>query len=99
MPRRWTRSRPGWKQAGIEVTAEPQTLADNRRVRGLISFRDPAGNRLEAFYGAEIDDTPFSPGRSISGFRTGPLGVGHVVLTVDNIDPMMRSMSTCSASA
>ena len=76
--------------AGIEVTAEPPTLADNRRVRGLISFHDPAGNRLEAFHGAEIADTPFSPGRSISGFRTGPLGVGHVVLTVDNIDPMMR---------
>ena len=75
--------------ANIEVTAEPQTLADNRRVRGLISFRDPAGNRLEAFHGAEIADTPFSPGRSISGFRTGPLGVGHVVLTVDDIDPMM----------
>ena len=59
------------------------------RVRGLISFRDPAGNRLEAFYGAEIDDTPFSPGRSISGFRTGPLGLGHAVLTVENIDAMM----------
>jgi 2,3-dihydroxybiphenyl 1,2-dioxygenase len=75
--------------AGIAVTAEPPTLADNRRVRGLISFHDPAGNRLEAFHGAEIADAPFSPGRSISGFRTGPLGVGHVVLTVDNIDPMM----------
>ena len=75
--------------AGVEVSAEPQTLADTRRVRGLISFHDPAGNRLEAFYGAEIDDTPFSPGRSISGFRTGPLGLGHAVLTVENIDPMM----------
>ena len=73
----------------INVVAEPQTLADARRVGGLISFRDPAGNRLEAFYGAEIDDTPFSPGRSISGFRTGPLGLGHAVLTVENIDAMM----------
>ncbi len=75
--------------AKIDVTAEPTTLADNRRVRSLISFRDPAGNRLEAFCGAEIADTPFSPGRSISGFRTGPLGVGHAVLTVENIDTMM----------
>jgi 2,3-dihydroxybiphenyl 1,2-dioxygenase len=77
------------EQAGVDVTAEPQTLADNRRVRGLISFRDPAGNRLEAFYGADIDDTPFRPGRSISGFRTGPLGLGHAVLTVENIDAVM----------
>jgi 2,3-dihydroxybiphenyl 1,2-dioxygenase len=75
--------------AKIAVTAEPNALADNRRVHGLISFHDPAGNRLEAFHGAEIADTPFSPGRSISGFRTGPLGVGHVVLTVENIDTMM----------
>jgi 2,3-dihydroxybiphenyl 1,2-dioxygenase len=77
------------EQAGVDVTAEPQTLADNRRVRGLISFHDPAGNRLEAFYGADIDDTPFRPGRSISGFRTGPLGLGHAVLTVENIDAVM----------
>jgi 2,3-dihydroxybiphenyl 1,2-dioxygenase len=73
----------------VHVTAEPQTLADNRRVGGLISFRDPAGNRLEGFYGAETDDTPFSPGRSISGFRTGPLGLGHAVLTIENIDAVM----------
>jgi 2,3-dihydroxybiphenyl 1,2-dioxygenase len=75
--------------AGVAVIAEPRTLADTRRVDGLISFQDPAGNRLEAFYGAEIDDTPFSPGRSISGFRTGALGVGHAVLTVENIDAVM----------
>ena len=73
----------------VHVTAEPQTLADARRVGGLISFRDPAGNRLEAFYGAEVDETPFSPGRSISGFRTGPLGLGHAVLTIENIDAVM----------
>jgi 2,3-dihydroxybiphenyl 1,2-dioxygenase len=75
--------------AEVEITAEPQALADNRRVSRLISFRDPAGNRLEAFYGAEIDNAPFCPGRSISGFRTGPLGLGHAVLTVENIDAVM----------
>ena len=78
--------RPAGQAPASTVAAEPQTLADARRVTRLISFRDPAGNRLEAFYGAEIDDTPFSPGRSISGFRTGPLGLGHAVLTVENID-------------
>src|ERR1700758_1476474 len=36
------------ESAGVAVTAEPQTLADNRRVRGLISFADPAGSRLGA---------------------------------------------------
>jgi 2,3-dihydroxybiphenyl 1,2-dioxygenase len=77
------------EQAGVTVTAEPPALADIRRVRALISFHDPAGNRLEAFHGAEIDDTPFKPGRSISGFRTGPQGLGHAVLTVENIEPVM----------
>src|ERR1700709_1681523 len=75
--------------AAGERAPAPGTLADNRRVKRLISFRDPAGNRLEAFYGAEIDDRPFLPGRSISGFRTGPLGLGHAVLTVENIDAVM----------
>src|SRR6201998_1934808 len=78
------------ESAGIAVTAEPKALADARRVAALISFHDPDGNRLEAFPGAEIDDTPFSPGRSISGFRTGPLGLGHVVLTVANIEPLKK---------
>lgn len=75
--------------AGVAVTSETQALADARRVRRLISFSDPGGNRLEAFYGAEIDDMPFKPGRNISGFRTGPLGLGHAVLTVENIEPMI----------
>jgi 2,3-dihydroxybiphenyl 1,2-dioxygenase len=78
------------ESAGIAVTAEPKPLADARRVAALISFCDPDGNRLEAFHGAEIDETPFSPGRSISGFRTGPLGLGHVVLTVADIAPVMK---------
>jgi len=77
------------EDAGIAVTAEPSSLADARRVQALISFHDPAGNRLEAFHGAETDETPFCPGRSISGFRTGPLGLGHAVLMVENIEPMM----------
>jgi 2,3-dihydroxybiphenyl 1,2-dioxygenase len=77
------------ERAEVAVTAEPQSLADARRVHRLISFQDPAGNRLEAFYGAETDDAPFKPGRSISGFRTGPLGLGHAVLTVENIDAVM----------
>jgi 2,3-dihydroxybiphenyl 1,2-dioxygenase len=77
------------EKAGVAVVSEPATLADARRVTALISFQDPAGNRLEAFCGAEIDDTPFSPGRSISGFRTGPLGIGHAVLTVERIDAVM----------
>jgi 2,3-dihydroxybiphenyl 1,2-dioxygenase len=54
-------------------------------VSGLISFADPSGNRLEAFYGAAVADTPFLPGRLISGFRAGPLGMGHVLIMVQDM--------------
>jgi 2,3-dihydroxybiphenyl 1,2-dioxygenase len=77
------------EDAGVSVTSEPRHVADERRVRGLISFADPAGNRLEAFYGAEIASSPFEPGRAISGFRTGPLGMGHVVLNVESIELLL----------
>jgi 2,3-dihydroxybiphenyl 1,2-dioxygenase len=73
------------ESAGVAVKREPATLADQRFVSGLISFADPSGNRLEAFHGAQIADEAFRPGRSISGFRTGPLGMGHVVLTVTSL--------------
>jgi 2,3-dihydroxybiphenyl 1,2-dioxygenase len=72
--------------AGVAVKREPAALADQRYVSGLISFADPYGNRLEAFHGAQIADEPFRPGRSISGFRTGPLGMGHAVLMVTSAE-------------
>jgi 2,3-dihydroxybiphenyl 1,2-dioxygenase len=72
--------------AGVAVRREPAALADQRCVRDLISFRDPDGNRLEAFYGPLLADTPFAPGRNISGFRAGALGMGHVVLMVADFD-------------
>jgi 2,3-dihydroxybiphenyl 1,2-dioxygenase len=76
--------------AGVAVLREPQSLADRRGVRALISFADPLGNRLEAFHGAAVADTPFRPGRAISGFRTGPLGMGHAVLTARDVAPALR---------
>jgi 2,3-dihydroxybiphenyl 1,2-dioxygenase len=70
--------------SGIAVARGDRALATERRVKDLIVFKDPVGTRLEAFYGAECAVEPFRPGRSISGFRTGPLGVGHAVLAVAN---------------
>lgn len=73
----------------VTVTREPQSVADQRCVKALISFLDPMGNRLEIFHGAAVADTPFVPSRNISGFRTGPLGIGHAVLTTDSIERVM----------
>ena len=77
------------ERAGITVARGSRALADERRVKDMIVFTDPIGNRLEAFHGAEIASEPFQPGRSISGFRTGPLGMGHAVLTVERLDDVI----------
>jgi 2,3-dihydroxybiphenyl 1,2-dioxygenase len=74
---------------GIEVARGARSLADERHVADLLVARDPNGNRLEFFHGAEVASDPFRPGRNISGFRTGALGLGHVVLHVERIDEMM----------
>src|SRR5580658_1842370 len=62
----------------IKVARGTRALADERHVKDLIVLSDPVGNRLEIFHGAETTAEPFRPGRSISGFRTGPLGLGHI---------------------
>src|SRR5271167_1930672 len=49
---------------GVAVARGSRALADERRVKDLIVFADPVGNRLEAFHGAEVTTEPFQPGRS-----------------------------------
>ena len=75
--------------AGHPVTTGTAIQAEQRRVRDLVITRDPAGNRLEFFHGAAMASAAFVPGRAISGFRTGPLGLGHVVLTVQSLDAVL----------
>jgi 2,3-dihydroxybiphenyl 1,2-dioxygenase len=74
---------------GVQVARGSRALADERHVKDLIVFNDPAGNRLEVVYGAETTSDPFKPGRAISGFRTGPLGMGHAVLHCERIDDVV----------
>jgi 2,3-dihydroxybiphenyl 1,2-dioxygenase len=76
-------------KAGVRFARGSRALADERFVKDLIVFTDPAGNRVEVFHGPQVASDPFQPGRNISGFRTGPLGMGHVVLIVDDIDKMV----------
>ena len=77
------------EQAGVKVARATRALADERRVADLIAFDDPVGNRIEIFHGAETTSEPFKPGRNISGFRTGPLGMGHAVLHVKDINDVI----------
>ncbi len=81
------------EKARIQVARGARALADERHVKDLIVLNDPLGNRLELFHGAETASEPFRPGRSISGFRTGPLGLGHVVFNVDTRETIDRLMA------
>ena len=81
------------ENADVKVARGARALADERHVEDLIVLNDPVGSRLELFCGAETAAEPFRPGRSISGFRTGPLGLGHIVLNVDTPETIERMMA------
>src|SRR5206468_7180424 len=74
---------------GFAVARGSRALADERMVKDLVVVNDPEGNRLEFFHGAAVATDPFRPGRNISGFRTGPLGIGPVVMHVQKVDEVI----------
>jgi len=75
--------------AGHQVRSGSASQCDQRQVDELIYFGDPEGNRIELFFNAEVTKEEFIPGRRISGFKTGPLGMGHVVLNVVDAEVLM----------
>ncbi|WP_317930406.1 VOC family protein [Halioxenophilus sp. WMMB6] len=77
------------ENAGVAVEVAPQALADERFVTQLIRFRDPENNLIEVFYGPQITTDPFLPGRTMSGFKTGAMGMGHAVLNSANVDALI----------
>jgi 2,3-dihydroxybiphenyl 1,2-dioxygenase len=93
--------RIGWQVAGpaelhqieqrlsaLGVSCEPgaDELARLRRVGGLLRVPDPSGLMLEIYWGPEVVvGSPMVPGRPINGFKAGQLGLGHVVLAVEDV--------------
>jgi len=77
------------ERAGIAVRHGERALAEERGVSDLIVLEDPLHNRIEIFHGAAAAHEPFRPGRPISGFRTGALGLGHAVLTVERAESVL----------
>ena len=73
------------EEAGVEVKQGQSALAEERMVKKLIIFQDPAGNCIEVFCDPLVLDTPFVPDRTHSGFRAGSLGLGHVVLITPKV--------------
>ncbi|SDD71561.1 VOC family protein [Paraburkholderia lycopersici] len=74
--------------AGIAVH---ESSAAERAVRGvqhMLWALDPDKNRVEFFAGRSTDESEFKPGRPIGGFRTGALGLGHIVLGTPSLEEM-----------
>lgn len=77
------------EKAGTPVQRAGTALCDQRFCQGMIWFDDPMGNRIELIWKPMIASDPFVPGRPITGFNTGPLGMGHAVLHVRDIEVMV----------
>ena len=73
----------------IHVFKGDKALSDKRFVEELIFFTDPQGNRMEIVYRPMKDNDPFVPGRPISGFKTGPYGMGHIVIHVKDVQSLI----------
>jgi 3,4-dihydroxy-9,10-secoandrosta-1,3,5(10)-triene-9,17-dione 4,5-dioxygenase len=73
------------ESAGVAVKAGSDDDAARRLVSGVASFEDSAGAPIEIFHGPilnhEVLRTPL-----VSGFVTGEMGLGHVVISVPDLD-------------
>ena len=77
-------------EAGHDVKRGNRSLVEKRFVEDLIVSKDPGGNRIELCWNPWESSENFAPGRPISGFKTGPLGMGHAVLEVKDIEILKR---------
>jgi 3,4-dihydroxy-9,10-secoandrosta-1,3,5(10)-triene-9,17-dione 4,5-dioxygenase len=74
---------------GLAVArATPEEL-EARAVHGMAHLRSPAGHRVELFHGVTRDHKFASPA-GVPRFVTGPLGLGHAVLLVPDLDAELR---------
>jgi 2,3-dihydroxybiphenyl 1,2-dioxygenase len=64
---------------GIEVAQAGDALKRERAVMELMQFKNPDGALQEVFFGGLEDNQLFRPARAISGYRTGDMGLGHVL--------------------
>ena len=71
--------------SGMACKVLAQEECDERRVEAAITFDDPAGTRVEVFFGPVLDHSPVLTGLAQS-FVTGDQGMGHVVVPTTAMD-------------
>jgi len=78
------------RRAQIPVAPGDGRLLRARRVRRLVGFADPAGNRIEAFVDPEQAASPFESEAFPGGFNTGELGLGHAAIATPALERTER---------
>jgi 3,4-dihydroxy-9,10-secoandrosta-1,3,5(10)-triene-9,17-dione 4,5-dioxygenase len=74
------------RSAGVTVRAGSLQEAENRCVREIAFCVDPCGNPLELYAGRAYDYAPLASVKGLSGFVTGDMGMGHVVLPAPQLE-------------
>lgn len=79
-----------FEEDGLEFAQASQSELDTRKVQDMIHFR-VGGLRNEVFYGPRVlFEKPFASPARVAGFRTGSLGLGHIVVGVEDPEELKR---------
>lgn len=71
---------------GVTLTEGSVALRAERKVKQVYQFTCPMiGCPTEIYYGPLASNTPFAPSRGVAGYKTGSLGLGHVVFWVKDL--------------
>jgi extradiol dioxygenase len=71
------------RAAGVPAERGSPARCERRGVGAMVRAMDPAGHALELFHTPTQRTAPLPGARPASGFRTGELGLGHLVVNTD----------------
>ncbi len=74
------------ESGGVKVTPGTRDEVQHRRVIDLFKCVDPNGIPTEVFCGRPVNQQPFYPSRPMTGFKTGELGLGHILVHAQSLD-------------
>jgi extradiol dioxygenase len=75
---------------GVKVIPSTRDEADERGVVDFFKCVDPDGIPTEIFWGRPINPQPFHPARPMSGFKTGDMGLGHILVYARSLNETVR---------
>ncbi len=82
----WSKALDRLSEAKVAVLHGDSEECERRCVANFAEASDPAGNVMELYYGRTEIGTPYNPQLDVKGFRTGIMGLGHIVLPAPNQD-------------